>query len=156
MDTTSLWKTISTRSSSYPELSKDIEVDVAIIGGGITGITAALHLIKAGKKVAILEADKMGGVTTGYSTGNLYIAVQPFYQNIYSKFDFETAKSIAYSRKFAIDYIEKNVHEKIYVVIFLVDLGMDIPLIMKEYRLAKKSSYFKKWKYPSSMSMNCH
>ncbi len=112
MDTTSLWEAISTRSFTYPELSKNIEVDVAIMGGGITGITAASHLIKAGKKVAIIEANKIGGVTTGYSTGNLYIAVQPFYQTIYSKFDFETAKSIAHSRKYAIDYIEKNVQEK--------------------------------------------
>lgn len=112
MDSRSLWEIISKRSSTYPELSKNIEVDVAIIGGGITGITAASHLIKAGKKVAIIEADKIGGVTTGNSTGNLYIPVQPFYQNIYSKFDFETAKSIAHSRKFAIDYIEKNVQEK--------------------------------------------
>lgn len=112
MDTISLWEAISTRTSTYPELSKNIEVDVAIIGGGITGITAASHLMKAGKKVAIIEADKIGGVTTGYSTGNLYVAVQPFYQNIYSKFDFETAKTIAHSRQFAIDYIEKNVREK--------------------------------------------
>lgn len=112
MDTTSLWESISTRSSTYPSLLKDIEVDVAIIGGGITGVTAALQLMKAGKKVAIIEADKIGGVATGYSTGNLYIAVQPFYQHISSKFNFETAKSIAHSRKFAIDYIEKNVQEK--------------------------------------------
>lgn len=112
MKTTSLWEAISIRNSSYPELPGDIEVDVAIIGGGITGITAASHLIKAGKKVVILEAYKMGGVTTGYSTGNLYVAIQPFYQNIYSNFDFETTKSIAYSRKFAIDYIEKNIQEK--------------------------------------------
>lgn len=112
METTSLWESISTRSSHYPELSKDIEVDVAIIGGGMTGITAASHLIKAGKKIAILEASQMGGVTTGYSTGNLYIAVQPFYQNIVSKFDLEIAKSIGHSRQFAIDYIEKNVIEK--------------------------------------------
>ncbi|MFZ2315034.1 MAG: FAD-dependent oxidoreductase [Gammaproteobacteria bacterium] len=111
-DHISLWEAISTRSSTYPELTKNIEVDVAIIGGGITGITAASQLIKAGKKVAILEADKIGGVTTGYSTGNLYIPVQPFYQNILPKFDFETTKSIAHSRKFAIDYIEKNVTEK--------------------------------------------
>lgn len=112
MDTTSLWKAISTKQTDYPELTNDLEVDVAIIGGGITGITAASALINAGKKVAIFEADKVGGVTTGSSTGNLYIAVQPFYQNIYSKFDFETAKTIAHSRKFAIDYIEKNVREK--------------------------------------------
>ena len=69
-------------------------------------------MIKAGKKVAIIEADKIGGVTTGYSTGNLYVPVQPFYQNINSKFNFETTKSIAHSRKFAINYIEQNVKEK--------------------------------------------
>lgn len=112
MDTKSLWEAISIRSTKYPELSKDIEVDIAIIGGGITGITAASHLVKAGKKVAIVEADKIGGVTTGYSTGNLYIPVQPFYQKIVSKFNFDTAKAIAHSRKFAIDYIEKTINEK--------------------------------------------
>lgn len=112
MDTTSLWEKISARTNAYPKLESDIDVDVAIIGGGITGITAASHLIKAGKGVAIIEAEKIGGVTTGYSTGNLYIAVQPFYQNIVSKFNLETAKTIAHSRKFAIDYIEKNVREK--------------------------------------------
>lgn len=112
MDTQSLWEAISTRTITYPELSKDLEVDVAIIGGGITGITAASHLIKAGKKVAIIEAHKIGGVTTGYSTGNLYIETQPFYQHIVSKFDFETGKAIAHSRKFAIDFIEKNVKGK--------------------------------------------
>ena len=88
MDTMSLWEAISTRVTDYPEFTTDIEVDVAIIGGGITGITAASHLIKAGKKVAIIEAKKIGGVTTGYSTGNLYIPVQPFYQHIASKFNF--------------------------------------------------------------------
>src|SRR5205085_8632559 len=109
MDTKSLWQAITTRASAYPALANNVEVDVAIIGGGITGVTAASHLIKAGKKVAIIEADKMGGVTTGNSTGNLYVTVQPFYQHIESKFDFETAKTIAHSRQFAIDYIEKNI-----------------------------------------------
>src|SRR5687767_7891132 len=112
MDTTSLWKTISKKQKKFAKLTKDLEVDVAIIGGGITGITAANQLINAGKKVAIIEADEIGGVTTGSSTGNLYIAVQPFYQNIYSKFNLEEAKQIAHSRKFAIDYIEQNIHEK--------------------------------------------
>lgn len=112
MDTTSLWERISNRPSIYPELSKNCEVDVAIIGGGITGITAATHLIEGGKRVAIIEANQIGGVTTSCSTGNLYIAVQPFYQKIDSKFNFETAKIIAHSRKFAINYIERNVHEK--------------------------------------------
>jgi glycine/D-amino acid oxidase-like deaminating enzyme/nitrite reductase/ring-hydroxylating ferredoxin subunit len=111
MDTTSFWHAISTRQSHYPELNEDLEVDVVIIGGGITGVTAATQLIAAGKKVALLEAKEMGGVTTGSSTGNLYVAVQPFYQSIYSKFNLETAKAIAQSRKTAIDYIEKKVQD---------------------------------------------
>lgn len=112
MDTTSFWQAISHRTKKYPQLSENIEVDVAIIGGGITGITAAAHLIEQNKKVAILEAHEIGSGTTGFSTGNLYVPVQPFYQNIYSKFNFNTAKAVAQSRQFAIDFIEKNVLEK--------------------------------------------
>lgn len=110
MDTASVWKMISSHTQ-YPSLKQDLDVDVAIIGGGITGITAALQLTQAGKKVAVLEASDIGGITTGSSTGNLYIAVQPYYQNIVKKFDLATARHIAHSRQFAIDYIEKNIQE---------------------------------------------
>lgn len=113
METISLWKAISDTTTVYPQLQQDVEVDVAIIGGGITGITTALNLINAGKKVAILEASRIGNGTTGFSTGNLYVEVQPFYKDILKKFDEETTKSIAHSRQFAIDYIEKNIREKI-------------------------------------------
>lgn len=107
-----LWKKITKISKSYPLLDQDIEVDVAIIGGGITGITAADQLLNQGKKVAILEAHCLGEGTSGYSTGNLYVPIQAFYQNVASKFNFETAKLIAHSRQFAIDFIESNIHEK--------------------------------------------
>jgi L-2-hydroxyglutarate oxidase LhgO len=103
MDTVSFWESITKRSTHYPELTQNMDVDVVVIGGGITGVTTALQLIQAGKKVAILEAKRMGGVTTGYSTGNLYVAVQPYFQNIVSKFNLDTAKQIAHSRQFAID-----------------------------------------------------
>lgn len=112
VDTISFWEAITKKSTQYPALTQDIEVDVAIIGGGITGITAALNLIKAGKKVALVEAAEIGGVTTSYSTGNLYTAIQPYFQNLVAKFNLATAKQVAQSRQFAIDYIEKNINEK--------------------------------------------
>lgn len=111
-NTISIWKSISKNPIAYPNLTTEIEVDIAIIGGGITGVTTALHLINAGKKVAIIEANKIGEGTTGFSTGNLYVPVQSYYQNIIKKFNSEVAKSIADSRKFAIDYIEKVIKEK--------------------------------------------
>ncbi|CEK11034.1 FAD-dependent oxidoreductase [Legionella hackeliae] len=105
----SLWEITSSPPIDYPDLSENIEVDVAIIGGGITGISAAAALLNAGKKVIILEAHKIGGITTSHSTGNLYVPVQPYYQSIVSSFDLATAKQIAQSRQLAIDLIEKNV-----------------------------------------------
>jgi heterodisulfide reductase subunit A-like polyferredoxin len=47
-----------TDSASLPTFSpidRDIDVDVAVIGGGITGLTTAYLLLSAGKSVAILE-----------------------------------------------------------------------------------------------------
>ncbi len=46
----------------FPPLSRDVTVDVAVIGGGITGITTALLLQEAGHRVALLERRQMGGV----------------------------------------------------------------------------------------------
>ena len=55
MKKTSLWKD-DAEASSYAPLQTDLDVDIAIVGGGITGITAAHLLAKAGKSVAVLEA----------------------------------------------------------------------------------------------------
>ncbi|MBP3952728.1 FAD-dependent oxidoreductase [Bacillus sp. YZJH907-2] len=56
---------------SYPALNEDINVDVAIVGGGISGITAAYLLSKEGKKVALLEADVVLNGTTGHTTAKV-------------------------------------------------------------------------------------
>ena len=148
MDTNSLWEAISKRSASYPTLTNDIEVDVAIIGGGITGITAAIQLIQSGKKIAIIEADQIGGVTTSRSTGNLYIPVQPFYQTINAKFGLETAKTIAHSRKFAIDYIEQHVRDKNIVCQFSRRPWFGYTLNHERISLDAEVELFKKMNIP--------
>lgn len=57
----SLWID-STKSikNNYASLNKDISVDVCVIGGGITGVTTAYKLAKAGLKVCALEKDVIG------------------------------------------------------------------------------------------------
>lgn len=50
-------------------LTEDIRVDVAVIGGGFTGLTAALHLAKRGAKVAVLEAGSIGQGASGLNAG---------------------------------------------------------------------------------------
>lgn len=50
-----------------PPLTKDLAVDVAVVGGGYTGLSAAYHLARdgAGKKVAVIEAKGVGNGASG-------------------------------------------------------------------------------------------
>lgn len=90
----------------YPQLSSDLSVDVAIVGAGITGITAATLLAKAGKRVAVLEASEVGKGTTGSSTGNLYAPVGTGLNLIASKHNENALEEVVASRKGAIEVIE--------------------------------------------------
>jgi glycine/D-amino acid oxidase-like deaminating enzyme/nitrite reductase/ring-hydroxylating ferredoxin subunit len=105
MENASLWKA-TYEKTGFPALSGDMEVDIAIIGGGITGITAALFLSQAGKTVALLEAMEIGFGTTGYSTGNLYATVDSFLYRIKEKWDQETANAVVKSRNQMLDSVE--------------------------------------------------
>lgn len=117
-DTISLWKAVTNKDKvpHFFPLKENMDVNVAIIGTGITGLTTAWHLAKHGKSVALVDAnDTVGGVTTPYSTGNLYVATQSYYQNIIKKFDEKIAKIVASSRETAIKFIadivqENNIH----------------------------------------------
>src|SRR5262245_47032155 len=100
--TISAWKALTPPIVEFQPLDKDLEIDVAIVGGGITSVTAAHELINKNKKVAILEALQLGNGTTGFSTGNLYIAIQPYFQTILKKFNEKTAINVINSRAFAI------------------------------------------------------
>lgn len=54
-----------------PELTGDVAVDVAVIGGGIAGLTAARALAASGKRVALLEAHRIGWGASGRNGGQL-------------------------------------------------------------------------------------
>lgn len=110
MFTHSLWDSHSASNSFFP-LAEDISVDVAIIGGGITGITTALLLKKQGFKVAVLEAREVGKGTTGHSTGNLYVIIDKLLSPIVSKYDKEVLKNVISARGEAFRLISDNINQ---------------------------------------------
>ncbi|MDM7860258.1 FAD-dependent oxidoreductase [Alteromonas sp. ASW11-36] len=66
---TSLWAEDQAQPS-YPQLTQDINIDVAIIGGGFTGLSAAFHLVEQyGVNVALFEANQPGWGCSGRNGG---------------------------------------------------------------------------------------
>jgi glycine/D-amino acid oxidase-like deaminating enzyme/nitrite reductase/ring-hydroxylating ferredoxin subunit len=55
----------------YPSLEREVRADVAVLGGGITGLTTALLLARRGARVVVIEADRVGGGVTGNNTGKV-------------------------------------------------------------------------------------
>jgi glycine/D-amino acid oxidase-like deaminating enzyme/nitrite reductase/ring-hydroxylating ferredoxin subunit len=109
MKTISIWEGTVKSEATYPSLQGHQEADVVIIGGGITGLTAAMLLSDAGKKVIVLEALRIGLGTTGNSTGNLYVTVDEHLSGIKKRWSSEVMKNVVQSRSAGLDLIEKTI-----------------------------------------------
>jgi glycine/D-amino acid oxidase-like deaminating enzyme/nitrite reductase/ring-hydroxylating ferredoxin subunit len=55
----------------YPALAADLDVDVVVIGAGITGLTSALLLQRQGLDVAVIDMHEIATGTTGHTTGKV-------------------------------------------------------------------------------------
>jgi glycine/D-amino acid oxidase-like deaminating enzyme/nitrite reductase/ring-hydroxylating ferredoxin subunit len=104
---TSFWQeTSDTWAAHYPALDAALHVDVAVIGGGLTGLTAALHLRQAGRRVAVLESGHIGSGTTGFTSGHLDATTDTPLSRLILDFGEERAATIAAANREAIDQIE--------------------------------------------------
>src|SRR5947207_299311 len=55
----------------FPHLDGDLTVDVLIVGGGLTGLTAAYLLARAGRSVAVLDRARFGSIDSGHTSAHL-------------------------------------------------------------------------------------
>jgi glycine/D-amino acid oxidase-like deaminating enzyme/nitrite reductase/ring-hydroxylating ferredoxin subunit len=95
--------------TDYPPLQGDLSVDVAIVGAGITGLTAALRLVEEGRRVAVLEMHRIAGGETGRTTAHLTEIVDGRYATINGDFGIEGGTLVAESSREAITWIERTI-----------------------------------------------
>jgi glycine/D-amino acid oxidase-like deaminating enzyme len=96
----------------FNSLDQNISVDVAIIGGGIAGITTAYLLSRSGKSVALLEDGYIGSGETGRTTAHITHALDDRYYNIEKEKGPTNARLAAESHTAAIDFIDDSTREE--------------------------------------------
>ena len=69
--TNSLWTATANATPPRPPLTGDAEAEVAIVGGGYTGLSAAVHLAEAGIRATVLEAESPGWGASGRNGGQV-------------------------------------------------------------------------------------
>lgn len=102
----------STPQTKYESLNDDLEVDVAIVGGGITGITSAYLLKQEGYKVAVIEADRIIQGTTGHTTAKITSQHTLIYDRLKTQMGGEKAQQYADANQTAIQVISGLIKEK--------------------------------------------
>lgn len=100
----SLW-TQTAPLRSFPTLPGDLEVDVAVVGAGVAGLTTALLLKRAGKRVCVLEMHGVGTGQTGQTTAHLTELLDARYHTLRRDFGERGARLAASSSRAAIEQI---------------------------------------------------
>lgn len=90
----SIWTETQCPRPTYPTLKGSCHCDVAIVGAGITGLTTAYELKKAGVSVIVLEAETLGGGTTGRTSGHLSSLWDGRYSTVLTKHGIDKVTTI--------------------------------------------------------------
>jgi glycine/D-amino acid oxidase-like deaminating enzyme/nitrite reductase/ring-hydroxylating ferredoxin subunit len=98
----SLWLA-TTPSTAYPRLDRDLDVDVAILGGGLCGLNTAMLLRQEGFSVAVLEARRIAAAVTGHTTAKITALHGLIYRQLSANFGIDTARLYAGANQSAIE-----------------------------------------------------
>jgi glycine/D-amino acid oxidase-like deaminating enzyme/nitrite reductase/ring-hydroxylating ferredoxin subunit len=107
----SLWQETVNPYTTLSNKFGNTVFDVAIVGGGITGVTLGLLLQKAGKKCVILEAKNLCFGTTGGTTAHLNTLMDNPYPKMIKDFGLDGARVVARAASEGIALFENHIEE---------------------------------------------
>jgi len=116
---------------AYPTLDGDRNCDVAIIGGGFTGLSAAAHLARAGVSVTLIEAHRFGDGASGRNGGQLGTGQRAWTEELEAELGLERAKAL-------FDLAEEA---KAHLLEFASVNGIDIEFVPGQMSVAHKQRF---------------
>lgn len=107
----SFWDKSIENKKEYQSINNDIETEVCIIGGGLTGLSIGYYL-ESNKNFLILEKDRICSSTSGKNTGKLTSQHGLFYKYLIDSNGKEFAKDYFYANEEAINNIEEIINKE--------------------------------------------
>lgn len=107
MEHKSIWEEYSKTTNNNIKPLKNIETDILIIGGGITGLTTAYFLKDTNKKITIIDKSLIGKGVTSKTTAKISFLQQDIYGKLTKMHNSKIAREYYNSQKEAIDILTK-------------------------------------------------
>jgi glycine/D-amino acid oxidase-like deaminating enzyme len=96
-NTTPYWATSST-FPQFAKLAEDLVTDVVVVGAGMTGLSAAYLLAKAGKRAVLLERDRCARTDTGHTSAHLTMVTDARMTELAKRFGRNHAQAVGAGR----------------------------------------------------------
>jgi gamma-glutamylputrescine oxidase len=125
----------------YPQLDGDRRADVAIVGGGYTGLSAAAHLAKAGADVVLIEARRFGDGASGRNGGQLGTGQRVWAEDLEAELGLTRARAL-------FDLAEEA---KAHLLDFASTNGIDTDYLPGQLSVAHKRRYVDSYRKHASI-----
>lgn len=107
----SYWVKETKNNPLYPSLEEDIQADITIVGGGITGILAAYLLAEENLDIVLIESGRLMNGTTGHTTAKITTQHDLIYDELITNLGSEKAKLYYESNRAAINFYKETIEQ---------------------------------------------
>lgn len=111
MSVQSLWAATAVAAPRFPKLDRDVQADVVIVGGGFTGLSAAHHIAKDGRRPVVLEAKTVGWGASGRNGGLVSGKFRVPFHEVAARHGRDAALRLYRTGHEAVDIVEELVQE---------------------------------------------